>query len=159
FEGDVDLAVEAPAALDRLDRHAGREQAEAAAELERVPGRAEAAEPGARPLADPVGARQERGADAAEAGPDLYHRRAVEAALVARRELGAVPARRQGPLETPGERARVAAARAAGKDGHGAARPDGSARIGEDEPAVGRRRDRAREPRRRREQDQPGEHA
>ena len=42
-----------------------------AAELQRVPGRAEAAEPGARPLADPAGAPASSVArHAAEAGPD-----------------------------------------------------------------------------------------
>ena len=51
----------------------------------------------------------ERRADAAEAGPDLDVDRAVQAALLARREVDAEPARRQRPFEPAGQGAGVAA--------------------------------------------------
>ena len=108
LELEVELAVERASgpATDSIVKPGDASRARAA-ELQRVPRRAQAAEPGARPLADPAGAGRQRSVavDAAEAGRDLQRQRAVEAAGLAR---GAARAPRaaagQRPLEAAGQR-------------------------------------------------------
>ena len=153
-EVEVGLAVEPPAAFDRLDRASPGDSRRSVPPscsvfhgVPRPPSQALGhwpTQPGARHAAWRA-MRPRPGRICSVVVP--FRQQSWRA-----RQVDAVPARRR--ASTRGGRAggRVAAVGAAGEHGDGAARPDRAARVGQQQALAGRRRDRAGEPGRRREQ-------